>query len=673
MSLPPSTMPIPIDARRQARSLYWRGWGVTQIADELQIKRATIESWKQREKWDDAASLSKIEDALECRLNLLIAKENKEGKDFKEIDLLMRAVVSAARVRRYEAPGGHEGDLNEKVANRNAGPKKTPKRNFLTPEQIEALRQDFFANLFGYQALWWEERNQRTRFILKSRQIGATWYFAREALLDALETGRNQIFLSASRNQANIFRSYIVEWVYAVTGVQLTGEHLTLDRGDDEDGKALEQPTIYFLGTNYRTAQGYHGNFYFDECFWVHGFEQIEGVASGMATQKRYRETYFSTPSSIRHEAYSKWTGKQWAEGRPKSERAKIDVSHKALKEGALGPDRIWRHIVTIEDAEAAGCDLFDIEELRARKAPDVFDNLYMCNFVDDTVSMFPFALMRRACVDSFDAWRDFDPYALRPFGDREVWIGYDPQESANGDDAACVVVAPPAGPKGKFRVLEKHRWKGKDFTEQAAEIEKLCDRYNVQHIAIDTTGAGAAVWQCVVKFFPRAVRIDYSLQVKSAMVYKAKHVFTAGRIEFDAAWNDIAASFMAIRPQLTGSGRQITYVAQRSDAIGHADLAWAIMHALYNEPLDADDGRPRKSRLRIITDDGQPSPRQRRRRNRAPEGRRRPDVQLRRPGAGAGSPRPVRHAGVRAQQPLVRAAHLDARPRARLPDRAAS
>ena len=26
----------------------------------------------------------------------------------------------------------------------------------------------------------------RTRFILKSRQIGATWYFAREALIDAL-------------------------------------------------------------------------------------------------------------------------------------------------------------------------------------------------------------------------------------------------------------------------------------------------------------------------------------------------------------------------------------------------------------------------------------------------------------------------------------------------------
>lgn len=38
---------------------------------------------------------------------------------------------------------------------------------------------------------------ERVRNTLKSRQIGATWYFAREALVDALETGRNQIFQRA--------------------------------------------------------------------------------------------------------------------------------------------------------------------------------------------------------------------------------------------------------------------------------------------------------------------------------------------------------------------------------------------------------------------------------------------------------------------------------------------
>jgi uncharacterized protein YjcR len=68
--------------------------------------------------------------------------------------------------------------------------------------------------------------------IVKSRQIGATWYFARERLLVALETGKNQIFLSASRAQANIFRAYIVQWVQKVCGVMLKGDPIVIQRGE---------------------------------------------------------------------------------------------------------------------------------------------------------------------------------------------------------------------------------------------------------------------------------------------------------------------------------------------------------------------------------------------------------------------------------------------------------
>ncbi|MGF7147738.1 hypothetical protein FHS96_001347 [Sphingomonas zeicaulis] len=32
------------DARREARSLYWRSWAITQIAEEPKLKRATVES-----------------------------------------------------------------------------------------------------------------------------------------------------------------------------------------------------------------------------------------------------------------------------------------------------------------------------------------------------------------------------------------------------------------------------------------------------------------------------------------------------------------------------------------------------------------------------------------------------------------------------------------------------
>ncbi len=597
MPLPPTTMPIPIDAERQARSLYWRGWGVTQIADELGLKRPTVEAWKQRRKWDEAPSLSKIEDALECRLNTLIAKDVKTGGDFKEIDLLMRAVVAGARVRRFEAPGGHEGDLNEKVANRNAGERKAGKpRNHFTTGQVEQLEQLFHDELFGYQEDWWGAKDQRTRMILKSRQIGATWYFAREALLDALRGGGNQIFLSASKNQAHIFRNYIVQFAARV-GVKLQGDPIVLTADTIPDGEPAAE--LIFLGTNARTAQGYHGNFYFDEFFWTYGFEELNKVASAMAMHKRWRRTYFSTPSTIAHQAHPYWTGERRNRRVKKADRIEINVSHARLQAGVLCEDQIWRQIVTIEDAAARGCDLFNIEELRIEYAPDEFANLLMCGFVDDSLSAFKFNELQRCGVDAMVDWPDVDMLAKRPVGNREVWAGYDPQESVDGDNAALVIALPPEGPNGKFRLLERHQIKG-DFQAQAEFVKARLARYNCTYLGIDKKGVGAAVYQLLRDAKVRGVvAIEYSLEVKTGLVMKAQHSFARQRIEYDRGWIDLQSAFLSIKKALTQSGKSVTFKASRTESVGHADLAWAAMHIFINEPLDG-QARP-KTRMELF------------------------------------------------------------------------
>ena len=76
----------------------------------------------------------------------------------------------------------------------------------------------------------------------------------------------------------------------------------------------------------------------------------------------------------------------------------------------------------------------------------------------------------------------------------------------------------------------------------------------------------------------------------------KAQDTIVGSRIEWDAGWNDIAQAFLTIKRGATGSG-QITYSASRTDATGHADVAWAIMHALANEPLNTD----KKQRSRYV------------------------------------------------------------------------
>lgn len=587
------TPPPGFDKRRQAKLLYWIGWRVVDIADVLQEKEPTVHSWKQRDGWDASTAIQRMEASLEARSIALIMKDKKSGGDFKEIDLLGRQMERAARIQKYMA-GGHEGDLNPNVQERNeragaaGAAKKKLAKNHFDEDQIEQLKAAFHEGLFDYQEHWWSQREQRTRVLLKARQIGATFYFAREALLKAVETGRNQVFLSASKAQAHLFRQYMVAFAREACGVELTGDPITLSNG----------AILYFLGTNARTAQGFHGDFYFDEFFWTFRFKQLNKVASAMATHKQWKKTYFSTPSSKQHEAYEFWTGEDRNKRRAKADRAALDLTADTLGRGSLGADNRYRHRVTVVDAEAGGCDLFDIEELQDEYSPAEFDNLFMCEFVDDELSVFPLSLIGPCMVDAWEEWVDYHPLAVRPMGNRPVWIGYDP--SYSGDHAACIVAAPPTTPGGKFRLLEKFRWQGLDVAAQAEQIRELTTKYNVQYIGIDSTGMGIGVLQLVRAFFPTVTAINYSPETKIRMVLKALDTMQRKRIEFDHGWTDLAAAFMAIRQTMTASQRALTYEAGRTEETGHADLAWAAMHILLNEPLEAPTGHGSKSFMEI-------------------------------------------------------------------------
>lgn len=570
------------DPRRQAALLYWQGFSPRQIAETLGQKIPTVNSWKRRDKWDDIHPISRVETSIESRLIQLIVKPKKDGGDYKEIDLLGRQIERLARVNRYSQTG-NEADLNPNVRNRNKGERKAPKKNYFSEEAIEKLKSIFFEQSFGYQLGWHEAGlKYRIRDILKSRQIGATFYFSRESLLRALDTGHNQIFLSASKTQAYVFREYIIQFARMVD-VELTGDPIVLGNNGAK---------LIFLGTNSNTAQSHNGDLLVDEIFWIPNFQKLRKVASGMASQKHLRTTYFSTPSTLAHGAYPFWSGELFNKGRSSADdRVDIDISHGALAKGALCADGQWRQIVTIEDALAGGCDLFDLDTLKRENSAEDFRNLFMCEFVDDKASVFPFEELQACMVDSRLEWEDFiqiDQHP-RPFGYRPVWIGYDP--SNTGDSAGCVVMAPPAVPGGKFRILERYQWKGMDFATQAESIKTLTEKYVVEYIGIDATGIGQGVYQLVRNFFPAVREIRYSAEVKTNMVLKAKDLITTGRFEYDIAYTDITLSFMAIRKTMTASGRGMTYVASRSEEVSHADIAWAAMHAMINEPLTAGNG----------------------------------------------------------------------------------
>ena len=561
---------VTAEIKRKAQQMYFSGYKIAEIARQLDIAASTISSWKDREKWDDVAPVGRVELALETRLNLLITKEEKSGADYKEIDLLGRQMERMARVKKYSFGDGNEVDLNPKLANRNKGERKKAEQNAIDQEQEELLINGFLDGMFNYQRVWHKAKENRIRNILKSRQIGATYYFAHEAFIDALTTGHNQIFLSASKKQALQFRSYIVNYAKQTADVDLKGETIKLPNGAE----------LIFLGTNSATAQSYHGNLYFDEVFWVPKFDVMRKVASGMAAQKMYRQTYFSTPTTIAHPAYAFFSGKAFNKNRAKADKVEIDISHENLKSGKLCADRQWKQIVTINDAMEGGCNLFNIDDLIAENSKEEFEQLFLCQFADDNTSAFKFADLQLCQVDSLEEWHDYKPFYQRPFGNREVWLGYDP--AFTGDRAALAIIAPPKVEGGDYRVLHWQTFHGMDYEAQASRIKSFCDDYNVTRIVIDKTGMGSGVFQEVKKFYPMAIGLDYNADLKKEMVLKTQNLIQKRRLKFDG--NEIITSFMTVKKRITGTGK-ITYVSDRSEDASHGDLSWAIMNCILNVP----------------------------------------------------------------------------------------
>jgi hypothetical protein len=73
------------------------------------------------------------------------------------------------------------------------------------------------------------------------------------------------------------------------------------------------------------------------------------------------------------------------------------------------------------------------------------------------------------------------------------------------------------------------------------------------------------------------------------------------GRFEYDAGWHDVSSALMAIRPMLTKGQKQVTFASGRTAAHGHADIAWALLNALINEPLDASEAGQMQSSVEFF------------------------------------------------------------------------
>ena len=573
-------MTISAKTKIEAKRYFFNGATFQELAVMFKVSPGTVRLWSSKDNWG-AKGLDCQDNYLQAqiRLNFLIGKEQKIGNDFREMTALVDVITKLHKQRLLEGTKKRFKKGNFEIDFEEEDKKKKPRRNKandLSEFTEDEILSKFQEGLFDYQFSLFDNIGQRTRNILKSRQIGLTWYFAREAFVDALISGDNQIFLSASRAQADMFKEYIKE------AARIWFEHDLNGKDKIEINTRKGRATLYFLSTSSTTAQSYHGHLYIDEYFWIPKFEVLNKVASAMASHKKWRKTYFSTPSAKSHSAYPFWSGDIFNDRQKLSSKALVKFPEaEQLKEGCLSPDGQYRKVITITDAMKHGCNLFDLNQLKLEYSEGEFKQLFMCEFFDDSQSIFKLAELEK-CITDISEWRDYKPDNDRPYA-APVWIGYDPSRVRDG--AAIVVIAPPTSINGKFRILERIKMMNQTWLYQTQKMKELTEKYRVEYIGIDITGPGAGVFEQVQQFYPCVTPIYYTIESKTRLVLKAQQIIDENRVLWDASWSDIAAGFMQIKKKVTGTGL-ITYSGDRSDVVGHADAAWAIMHVLINEGL---------------------------------------------------------------------------------------
>ena len=276
---------------KQARDHYVFGaYTFDEISEMSDMPSArTLRRWAEDGAWNELCPSLNAETQISRRLNLLVDLEDKDDKHYKEIEFLTKQLCalnqsrlpSAGLTKKYgqAQPKPHAANDEE-----SAGKKKKRKKKLkndvsgITKEMLDQLKKEL---LYPHQLFWFDNQEHRSRFILKPRQIGATFYFAFEAFYDAVVNGRNKIFISASRDQAEIFKANIISLCREYFNIELSGSPLALNN----NGKTT---TLYFKSTNARTAQSASGDLYIDEVFWIPKFKELRSLAQAMATHKDF-------------------------------------------------------------------------------------------------------------------------------------------------------------------------------------------------------------------------------------------------------------------------------------------------------------------------------------------------------------------------------------------------
>jgi phage FluMu gp28-like protein/predicted DNA-binding protein YlxM (UPF0122 family) len=494
--------------KQEILTLVDAGYPIKDLAEEKKISRATIHNWlKKRNNPDNQETIEN----LKKQLSRLSGKKKYTEATSRKIAMLTKSLERLQRTERQVK----------------ARQKPKPKLEALfNKKQVKELREKALSEEYGLYQYQKDILSSQAQFrlVLKARQTGFSYVCALDALIAAM-AGRNQLFLSASEEQAVILMRY-VQFHAKRLGIVLSGGEKEYRVGD---------AVIKALAHNFRTVQGFTGDIWMDEFAWYpnpkkiwHAFVPSIGAIKG-------RLTILSTPfeeESLFHELCRNETRYFMFE------RFRVDI-YKAI---------------------ADGLD-FDLETMRALFDADTWASAYECQFIDDEAALFSISLIKK-CVDP-------DLSYFMPPSKSVIFSGYD---IGRTKDASALAQLLPE--KELYTLCNMEILRKASFDDQELLLKSFMDTYPLAQLKIDKTGIGMQLAERIKKQYgKRAQGAYFTTTLKEFLCLNLKKMFEDKAIRIPNR-PDLIADIHSIKRK---AGQKTFLYDSDRNSHGHADQFWAL------------------------------------------------------------------------------------------------
>ena len=398
----------------------------------------------------------------------------------------------------------------------------------------EATSKQLKTSLYSYQIGLLTDKS-RFRKINKARQIGFSFTIALEGYLNAMRSRQEILYVSASGRQAKRLISQIKSFARL--------DKIKFDPDRQEEIGFPNGSLVLSLPCSSTTARGYPADrLYFDEfAHWKNDKEMFQAVVPSLTRTDKVRSlTVVSTPMGKQGEFYRIWEE----------------------------DENYSRHQVDIYEAIKGGCPV-DVDLCRKLLPDDIaFRQEYLGEFVDESTSFFPYELTKRAINYELENWSIDQLKACK----NPLYAGYDPAKIA--DSGVFYIVE--RGNKVHTRHIKE--WRGVDYSEQLAYIERMCVQAGVTKLITDQTGVGQKIQEDLKRSMgSRAEGMTFTTGSKEKMITDLKVLFQDTLIEIPYNM-DLINQLHSLKRKITESGT----VRYQHEEGKHDDYVWALAMACY-------------------------------------------------------------------------------------------